>query len=185
MCAGRHTVRVLFSGEPLMANKDVTPGRCVNCRAEVMVPNTFADGDTTQCGVCGTSLKVQRSGGALRLPIADVAPLRDEIKSIQLRLRGLEADMARARASFGIGANGLGLGVIYVVYQVALNDQELSRGLLWGAAAVALVGGILLELANLFFLAKRREMSRLSGEIAEAQQEIQRIQTKIRESLRR
>ena len=168
-----------------MADKDVTPGRCLNCRSEVMVPNSFADGDTLQCGTCRMGLKIHRGGGGLKLVIADVGPLRDEMKSTQQRITGLESDLARARASIGIGANGFGLGVIYLVAQVMLEDQSLSRALFVNAAAIAVISGIALELANFFFLAKRREMSRLSAEIAEAQKEVNQIQQKIRESLRR
>jgi hypothetical protein len=169
----------------MAAGKDATPGRCVNCRAEVMVPNTFADGDTMQCSVCRVSLKVTRGSGGLRLPIADVGPLRDEIKSIQSRVHSLEADHARARASFGIGANGFGIGVVWVVFQVALKNQNLSQGLFTEALGIGLVSGILLELANFMFLAKRREMSRLTEEISGAQSEIRQLQTKIRESVKK
>src|SRR5262245_3665424 len=115
-------------------DKDATPGRCVNCRAEVMVPNTFADGDTMQCSVCRMSLKITRGPAGLRLPIADVGPLRDEIKSIQSRIVSLESDLSRARASFGIGANGFGIGVAFVVFQVALNNQNLGQPLFLKAA---------------------------------------------------
>jgi hypothetical protein len=47
------------------------------------------------------------------------------------------------------------------------------------------VTGIGLELANFFFLAKRREMARLSKEIGDATREINSIQQKIRDSLRK
>src|SRR5262245_14111248 len=170
-----------------MASKDVTPGRCLSCRSEVMVPNHFADGDIMQCGVCRMSLKIQRTSasGALRLVIADVGPLRDEMKAIEQRVAGLDSDLRRARASLGIGATGFGLGVLYVSVQVMVEDRDLSRGLLLTAAAIGVVSGIGLELANFFFLAKRREMSRLSAEIAEATSEIRQIQSKIRESIRK
>jgi hypothetical protein len=165
--------------------KGAQAGRCLNCRAEVSVPDTFADGDSIQCGVCGTSLKIVRGGGPLRLLIADVGPLRDEMKAVQLRIGALESDLARARASFGIGANGLGLGVLYVVAQVGLEEKQISRGLLLTALAISLVSGIALELANLFFLAKRREMARLSAEIDQARADLRLIQRKIQESVRR
>jgi len=169
-----------------MASKDVTPGKCLNCRSEVMVPNTFADGDTMQCGVCGMGLKIHRNpGGAPKLVISDVSPLRDEMKAIQQRMVGLESDLARARASFGIGVNGFGIGVLYVVAQVMLEDKNLSRELMINAGLIGVISGIGLELVNFFFLAKRREMSRLGGEIAEGQKEINSIQQKIRESLRK
>ncbi len=168
-----------------MVNKDVTPGRCLSCRSEVMVPNHFADGDIMQCAVCRMSLKIVRSSaaGTVRLVIADVTPLRDEMTSIELRVSGLESDLRRARASLGIGANGFGLGVLYVIAQVMLEDAALSRGLL--LIAIAIACGIGLELANFFFLAKRREMSRLSAEIDEANSEIRQLQAKIRESVRK
>ena len=169
-----------------MAGKDVTPAKCLNCRSEVMVPNSFAEGDTLQCGVCGMGLKVQKTGGGLvKLVITDVSPLRDEMKSLQQRVSALDSDLARARASFGIGINGFGIGVLYVIAQVMLEDKNVSRGLLFTAAAIAIVSGVALELANFFFLAKRREMSRISKEIAEATREINSIQNKIRESLRK
>ena len=169
-----------------MAGKDVTPAKCLNCRSEVMVPNSYTEGDTLQCGVCGMGLKVQKTGGGLvKLVISDVGPLRDEMKATQLRVVGLESDLAHARASFGIGINGFGIGVLYVIAQVMLEDKNVSRDLLFNAVAIGIVSGIGLELANFFFLAKRREMSRISGEIAEATREINSIQQKIRESLRK
>ena len=170
-----------------MAGKDVTPAKCLNCRSEVMVPNTFSDGDTLQCGVCGMGLKVHKGGGGggVKLVISDVGPLRDEMKSTQQRVSSLESDLARARASFGIGVNGLGIGLLYVVSQVMLEDKNITRALITNAVMIAAVSGIALELANFFFLAKRREMSRISGEIAEATREINSIQQKIRESLRK
>ena len=169
-----------------MAAKDVTPGKCLNCRSEVLVPNTFADGDTLQCGVCGIGLKIHRTGGGgLKLVISEVSPLRDEMKVIQQRISGLESDLARARASFGIGVNGLGVGLVYLLSQVMLEDKNISRELIVNAVLIAIISGIGLELANFFFLAKRREMARLSGEIAECTKEINSIQQKIRESLRR
>jgi hypothetical protein len=159
-------------------------GRCLNCRSEIQVPETYADGDNLQCGSCGVGLRVMRRG-ALRLVIADVEPFRHELRTAQQRIAGLESDLAKARASFGIGANGLGLGVLYIVAKVALEELPLSRGLIIQAAAIALVTGILLELANFLFLAKRREMARLSAEISEMQKDADALQRKIRESVRR
>ena len=169
-----------------MAGKDVTPAKCLNCRSEVMVPNSFTEGDTLQCGVCGMGLKIQKTGGGLvKLVISDVGPLRDEMKSTQQRVASLESDLARARASFGIGINGFGIGVLYVIAQVMLEDKNVSRDLLFTATAIGVVSGLCLELANFFFLAKRREMARLSKEIGEATREINSIQQKIRDSLRK
>lgn len=164
--------------------KDTLPGRCLNCKAEVQVPNLFADGEIIQCASCRMSLRIVRKG-ALRLVIADVSPLRDEVRFAQQRVAGLESELARARASFGIGANGLGLGVLYIVAQVALEEQELTTGLIGTAVAIALVSGAALELANYLFLAKRREMARLSADIQTLQGDIRLIQAKIRESLKR
>ncbi|MGE0455403.1 MAG: hypothetical protein AB7O37_15135 [Vicinamibacteria bacterium] len=164
--------------------KDTLPGRCLNCKSEVQVPNTFAEGEIIQCGSCRLSLKILRRG-ALRLVIADVGPLRDELRFAQQRVAGLESELARARASFGIGANGLGLGVLYIVAQVALEEQELTRGLIGTAVAIALASGVALELANYLFLAKRREMARLSADIETLQGDVRQMQAKIRESLRR
>jgi hypothetical protein len=160
------------------------PGRCLNCRSEIQVPETYADGDNLQCHSCGAGLRVLRRG-ALRLVIADVEPVRHELKAAQQRIASLEKDLARARASLGIGANGLGIGVLYVVAKVALEEQPLSRELLLTAVGIAILTGILLELANLLFLAKRREMSRLSAEIAEMQKDADALQRKIRESVKR
>jgi hypothetical protein len=148
------------------------------------VPETFADGDNLQCKTCGVGLRVIRRG-ALRLVIADVEPLRHELRAAQQRISSAEKDLARARASLGIGANGLGLGVLYVVAKVALEEQPLSRELILSAVAIAIVTGILLELANFLFLAKRREMARLSAEISEMEKDSQDLQRRIRESVKR
>jgi hypothetical protein len=162
---------------------DTRPGKCLNCKAEVQVPNTFADGEQLDCAVCGIALKILRPGGGLRLVIADLTPLRDEVRAKQGQIRDLEHDLARARASFGIGANGLGLGVMYVVARVGLEEEPLTSGLIAIGVAIAVVTGIGLEVANLLFLAKRREMTRLTEEIAQAQAELRESQRKIKESL--
>jgi len=167
------------------STKDTLPARCLNCRGEVLVPNTFADGDTIECGTCGMSLRILRGGGALRLVVADLGPLRDELKSTQQRVQSLEADLARARASLGIGVNGFGLGVLYVIVQIFLEEKMLSPELIRNAIAIGILTGVGLELANFLFLAKRREMARLSGEIGELQTAVKEIQRKIRESARR
>jgi hypothetical protein len=162
---------------------DTTPGKCLNCRAEVQVPNTFAEGEMTECGVCGISLKILRPGGGLRLVIADLTPFRDEVRAKQKQIKELEGDLAKARASFGIGANGFGLGVMYVIAQVGLEEKPLTSGLIWIGVAIALVTGIGLEVSNLLFLAKRREMTRLDEEIAQAQADLKEVQRKIKDSL--
>jgi len=163
---------------------ETQPARCPSCRTEIQVPESYADGDNLQCGSCGMALRVLRRG-TLRLAIADVEPLRQEIRFTRQRIASLETDLARARASFGIGANGLGLGVLYIVAKVALEEAPLSRDLFVTAAVIAVVTGLLLELANFLFLAKRREMSRISADITELQKEVRERERKIRESVRR
>jgi hypothetical protein len=162
---------------------DTRPGKCLNCRAEVQVPNTFAEGEQIDCAVCGIALKILRPGGGLRLVIADLTPFRDDVRAKQKQISELERDLAKARASFGIGANGFGLGVMYVVARVGLEEKPLTSDLIWTGVAIALVTGIALEVANLLFLAKRREMTRLSEEITQAQAELRETQRKIKESI--
>lgn len=157
--------------------------RCVHCRYEVLVPESYAHGDHIKCGSCGTQHKVSR-GEVLRLVIADVAPLREMLQENRTRVESLEAELRDARASFGIGANGLALGVIYVIYQLGLKDEPMSQGLIWQAVAVAVVSGVLLELANYFFLAKRQKITRLTGEIGVLRSEGLQLQQKIREASR-
>lgn len=162
---------------------DTRAGKCLNCRAEVQVPNTFADGEQIDCQVCGLALKILRPGGGLRLVIADLTPFRDEVRAKQQQVTDLENELARARASFGIGANGFGLGVMYVVAQVGLEEKPLNAELIGYGVAIALVTGALLEIANLLFLAKRREMTRLGEEITQAQAELKEAQRKIKDSI--
>jgi hypothetical protein len=89
-----------------------------------------------------------------------------------------------ARGSFGVGVNGLGVGVVYALWQVARNDQPWSTGLLIKSIAIAIVSGVILEAINYFFLAKRQKISRLSAEIESAEEESQRLKQQIRESTR-
>lgn len=167
-----------------MPGKEAASGRCQKCRSLVAVPDSYVDGDTLPCGVCGISLRVQRAGG-LRLTLADVAPLRDEIRSTELRLHSLESDLARVRRGFGIGVNGLLAGVIYVVHRIGWRDEQLSAALLWKAAGVALLAGVLLELANFLFLGKRRRLSQLSRQIKDHRAHVRELQARIQEGSRR
>jgi hypothetical protein len=157
--------------------------RCVHCREEVSVPDHYAHGDHIKCGACGTKHKVAR-GDRLRLVIADVSPLRDALGQNRHLVARLEAELANARASFGIGANGAWFGVIFALYQVGVNGAPLSAGLLANAAGIALVFGLLLEAANWSFLAKRSAITRISRELEEAQAEGQRLSQQIREATR-
>jgi hypothetical protein len=157
--------------------------RCVHCREEISVPDSYAHGDHVKCGTCRTKHKVVR-GDRLRLVLADVGPLRDALGQNQQLVGRLEADLAHARASLGIGANGLGIGVIFAVYQVGMRGASLSMDLLLNAVGIAIVSGLLLEGANWAFLAKRNVITRLSKELDEARGEGSRLRQQIREASR-
>lgn len=156
--------------------------RCVSCRTDIVVPDTYAHGDHIKCGSCGTKHKVSR-GEVLRLVLADVAPLKEALANNHAMIERLEAELGAARASFGIGVpNGVGLGVAYLLWQVGFQDRLLGADVFIESAVVAVATGIALELANYLFLAKRQKMSRLSAEIAEARQESRQLEQKIREA---
>jgi hypothetical protein len=161
----------------------VATAPCVHCREEVSVTEQYAHGDHITCGACKTKHKVVR-GDRLRLVLADVTPLREALQQNEQLVNRLAAELAQARASFGIGANGIGIAVAFVVYQVGWKDVPLSVNLLANAVGVALVTGLLLEAANWAFLAKRSVITRLTQEIAEAQTESRRIRQQIRDSTR-
>lgn len=162
---------------------NVATARCAHCREEVQVPARYAHGDHVKCGACGTDHKVVR-GDRLRLVFADVGPLRDGLAQNQQLVRRLEADLAQARGSFGIGANGFGIAVAFAVYQVGWRGAAIDASLLGNAVGVAIVTGILLELANWSFLAKRHQITRLSGELEEARADGNRLRQLIRDSTR-
>lgn len=157
--------------------------RCVNCRSEVTVPERYAHGDHIKCGTCGTQHKVLR-GDVLRLVVADVAPLKDALRENERLIERLEDELRGARRSVGIGSNGVGIGVAYALWQVALQEQALDSGLLIRTLVVAVVSGAALELANLLFFAKRQRIRRLTAEIDEARGDGRLIQQKIREATR-
>ena len=157
-------------------------GRCVHCRTDITVPDSYADGDHIKCGACGTQHRLVRTGTNMRLVIADVAPLREELHSNQQRILRLENELAAARGSLGIGANGLGIGVIYILARVAWEDQDLTRELLINAAGIAAATGIALELANFLFLAKRKLLNQISTELRLIRDETKELQRKIREA---
>ncbi len=155
--------------------------RCVHCREEISVADRYAHGDHIKCGVCNTKHKVVRAD-RLRLVIADVGPLRDALAQNDRLVERLEAELAHARASLGIGANGFGVGLIYALYQVGLNGAPIGKGLLWTSLAIAVFSGVLLEAANWSFLAKRSAMTRLGHELDEARAEGQKLRQQIREA---
>jgi len=164
---------------------DTQKARCAECRTEISIPATYAHGDHVKCATCGTRHKVVRSGEAVRLVLADTGPLKEALSNYEMQLSRLEAELRAARASFGVGVpNGIGLGVAYAIWQVGFRDRQISMGLLWEVVAVAVLSGVLMELANYFFLAKRKAMSRLSQEIEEVEAEARALQQKIREASR-
>ena len=161
----------------------VPMARCVHCREEVAVPDTYAHGDHIKCGSCGMQHKVVR-GDRLRLVLADVGPVKDALAQNEQLVNRLEADLAQARGSFGIGANGIGVGLIFALYQVAANEHPVNTALLWNALGIAIVAGLLLEGANWAFLAKRRAMTSISAELDEARAEATRLRQLMRDATR-
>lgn len=155
--------------------------RCVHCRSDVLVPDTYAHGDHIKCGTCGTKHKVSR-GEILRLVLADPTPLKEALLANRQAVERLEAELQSARGSLGLGVNGFGLGVVYLLWQVALRDRPWSKGLLLAAIAIALLTGALLELANYLFLAKRQAITRLTAEIEAARAEGAHIRQQLREA---
>ncbi len=156
---------------------------CVNCREAISVPDRYAHGDHIVCGACRTKHKVVR-GDRLRLVLADVGPLRDALGQNEQLVSRLEGDLARARASYGIGVNGILFGLAFAAYQVLVDGAPISSSLLLNAAVIAIVAGLLLEAANWSFLAKRSRMTRISEEIEEARAEGARIRQQLREATR-
>ena len=163
------------------AQSETSKARCVNCRSEIAVPGRYAHGDHIKCGTCGTKHKVVR-GDRLRLVIADVGPIKDALVQNEQLVRPAGGRALPARGSFGIGANGIGIAVAYVIYQVALKDAPLGKDLLWSAIGVAVISGLFLEAVNYLFLAKRQAISRFSEELEEARSEGLALRQKIREA---
>ena len=160
-----------------------TKSRCIHCRSDIAVPATYAQGDFIKCGTCGTQHKVIRGEG-VRLVLADVAPLKEALRASQMLVERLQDELQGARRSFGIGVNGLGIGVAYAIYLVATQEHALDMQLVTKAATVMIASGIFLELLNYFFLAKRQRVKRLSAELQEAREHNEELEQKIRESSR-
>ncbi len=156
---------------------------CVNCREGVSVPDRYAHGDHIVCGACRTKHKVVR-GDRLKLVLADVGPLRDALSQNEQLVTRLESDLARARASYGLGANGLLVGVAFAAYQLVVKDAPISTSLLLNALGIAVVAGLVLEAANWSFLGKRSAITRITGELEEARAEGARIRHQLREATR-
>jgi hypothetical protein len=164
--------------------RDSPTARCVHCRSDVSVPERYAHGDHIRCGACGTDHRVVRGERLVRLVIGDATPLREALAQNERLVERLGSDLARARGSFGIGSTGIGIGVIFVIYQLALKEAAPDVSLLANAVGIALVSGALLEAANFFFFAKRQAMTRISAEIEEARQEGLRLRQQIRDASR-
>lgn len=158
--------------------------RCISCRSEVSVPDSYAEGAQVGCNRCAVQLKIVRTGG-LRLVIADPLALQESLRQLRLDITRTHRELQAARASWGIGVNGFGIGVFYVVVRLALDGRELTRGLILEAATLSVLVGVLLELANYLLLAKRQTISRLTEELRLAVAEQRELQRKIRESSRR
>jgi hypothetical protein len=164
---------------------EAVKGRCVFCRADILVPDSYHHGDHVKCGQCGTRHKVTRGEReGVRLVLADIAPLRDALKANESMVGRLEDELRGARHSIGLGANGLGIGVAYLIYQFAVKDQPMSTDLIWSAVLVGAGAGIALELLNYVALAKRKAISRISRELDEAREEGRALQQKIRDASR-
>jgi hypothetical protein len=158
--------------------------RCISCRSEVSVPDSYAEGAQIGCGSCAIQLRIIRTGG-LRLVIADPLALQDSLRQVRLDIAQTSRELQTARASWGIGVNGFGIGVLYVVSRVALDEREINRGLILEAVVLSVVVGIFLELANHLFLAKRQNISRLTEQLRLAVAEQRELERKIRGSARR
>ena len=114
----------------------------------------------------------------------EMPPLKDALRANQAQQSRLESELRMARASFGVGVNGIGIGVAYAIWQVALKEHALDQELAVRTVVVMIVSGVVLELLNYFFLAKRQRVKRLTAELEEARQESHELDQKIRESSR-
>ena len=155
--------------------------RCVYCREQVQVSDRYAHGDHIKCGSCGTKHKVVR-GDRLRLVLADVTPVREALSQNETLVARLDSEITQARFSFGIGANGIAIGVAYAVYEVVANQTPVYAALLWKAAGIALGSAVLLEATSWAFLAKRHRIARLTRELQDARSESSRIRALLRDA---
>jgi hypothetical protein len=161
-----------------------TTARCVECRADVHVPDTYAHGDHIRCGTCGTAHRVSR-GEVLRLVLADLGPLNEALKASQARRERLEDELAGARGRLGMGFQGLYVGVAYVFLEVLVNKHEWTAGLVFTGLVLALVCGIVIELLNFLFFAKRRRIQQLTAEIEEVRRGERELRQRLRDASRR
>ncbi len=168
---------------PAEAPPPTSGTRCLSCRVDVHVPASYEHGDQVKCGSCGTLHKVVR-GERVRLVLADVGELRESVRTAEERVAQLAGELRHARGSIGIGVNGLGVGLGYVLWQLGLRDELWSTALLWRAAAYSLVSALLLEAANFLFLAKRQHMIRLAEEVEAARVDVRQARQRLRDSSR-
>jgi hypothetical protein len=159
----------------------VQNGRCVSCRSDISVPDTYAQGDHIKCAACGTRHKVQR-GDTLRLVLADLGPIRDALRANDQLVSRLRDDVRATRMSFGAGLNGIFFGLGLLAWRIGYEGQLVSVDLVVQAVAVAVGAGVVIEVANYLFLAKRARLSRLAAEIREAEEEGRRLDQRIREA---
>jgi hypothetical protein len=156
--------------------------RCTNCRTEIEIPASYANGDHIKCGVCGTQHKVQR-GDVLRLILADIEPVRQALRENERRISSLNEELQRARGSYGVGVEGLGAGIIYIVWEV-VKEHPINGRLVTESIIIAILSGVVLETANFLFFAKRNAISRISAEIVQLKAEGRNLQLRIREASR-
>jgi hypothetical protein len=166
----------------MTSDASVVKARCVHCREDVPIDGRYAHGDHIKCGACGTKHKVVR-GDRLRLVLADAAPVREALTQNEQLILRLQQDLVRARRSFGLGANGILVGVAFAAWRL-WRGAPIDADLLTGAALVALGAAVLIEAANWSFLGKRLRIARLSREIAEAEAESGRLRGLVREANR-
>ena len=158
--------------------------RCVNCRTEIDDPAGLCPRRPHQV----RHLRHQAQGAARRRPAAGAgrrqAPEGRPARQPDPWWSASRTSCRGARRSFGIGANGLGIGGdLPASYRSRLNEPAWSLGPASPRGSASLVGtGLLLELANFLFLAKRQQMTRLSEEIQTARADGREIQRKIREA---
>jgi DNA-directed RNA polymerase subunit RPC12/RpoP len=165
-----------------MDEKSAT-ARCVECRSDIAVPESYAHGDHIRCGTCGTGHRILR-GDVLRLVLADTGPLKDAVRDNAARLERLEDELRGARGHVGMGFQGLYVGVAYVALEVLLNHHPWTAGLIFVGLALALVCGVALEVLNFYFLSKRTRIEKLSAEIEDVQEAGRELRQKLREATR-
>ena len=166
----------------MTSDAGIVKARCVHCREDVPVDGRYAHGDHIKCGACGTKHKVVR-GDRLRLVLADAAPVREALAQNEQLILRLQQDLARTRRSFGLGANGVLVGVAFAAWRL-WKGAPIDTDLLTSAVLVTLGAAMLIEAANWSFLGKRQAITRLLREIEEARTDGGRLRGLVREANR-